>query len=52
MKISSVVYDILGEKCSILAIDICTIILFIIYSIILTMPFYIVLSILKYKRKK
>lgn len=52
MTISEVVQLILGPNCSILAIDICTIILFLIYSLMLAMPIYIVLSILKYKKKK
>lgn len=52
MKISEIVRLIMGYECSTLAIDIGTIILFLIYSIILAMPFYIILSILKYKRKK
>lgn len=52
MKISSVVKLIIGEECSILAVDICTIITYLAYTIILVLPFYAVYSILKYKKKK
>lgn len=52
MKISQVALWILGNECSTLAIDICSIILFFTYCIILLLPFYAIFSILKYKRKK
>lgn len=52
MKISQVALWILGNECSTFAVDICSIILFFAYCLILLMPFYIVISILKYKRKK
>ena len=52
MQIADVVIRILGNNAGQLAIDICTIILFTIYSLMLASPLYIIFTILKYKRKK
>ena len=52
MQISDVVISILGNNAGQLAIDVCSIILFTIYSAMLGSPLYIIFTILKYKRKK
>lgn len=52
MQIGDIVISIIGNNTGTLAIDICTIILFTIYSLILASPMYAIISILKYKRKK
>lgn len=52
MQIADVVISILGNNAGQLAIDVCTIILFGVYSGILMSPTYIIFTILKYKRKK